>query len=100
MLFKDVFGCNDRTGQDETIPQISLFGSGSRVGTGLSQCCPQLSLKIGGTREDVRGHPCPGCLATKHTLSVMSGALNNSLIFSNLGLNCLASFWLVYWSLL
>jgi hypothetical protein len=33
------------------------------------QCCPQLSLKIGGTREDDRGRPCPGCPATKHTLS-------------------------------
>jgi hypothetical protein len=42
------------TGRDETIPQISLFGSESRVGTGLSQCCPQLSLKIRGTRENVR----------------------------------------------
>jgi hypothetical protein len=37
------FGCNDRTGWDETIPQIRLFGSGSRVGTVLSSvvpCCP------------------------------------------------------------
>jgi hypothetical protein len=31
----NVFGCNDRMGRDETIPQIRLFGSGSRVGTGL-----------------------------------------------------------------
>jgi hypothetical protein len=40
---KSAFGCNDRTGCDETIPQIRLFGSGSRVGTGLSSvvpCCP------------------------------------------------------------
>jgi hypothetical protein len=36
-----VFGCNDRTGWDETIPQIRLFGSGSRVGTGLSSVVPQ-----------------------------------------------------------
>jgi hypothetical protein len=28
-----------------------LFGSESRVGTRLSQCCPQLSLKIGETRD-------------------------------------------------
>jgi hypothetical protein len=28
-----VFSCNDRTGQDETIPQIRLFGSGSNIGT-------------------------------------------------------------------
>jgi hypothetical protein len=62
------FGCNDRTGRDGTIPQRRLFGSVSRVGTGLSHCCPQLSLKIGGTREDARGRPCPGCPATKHTL--------------------------------
>jgi hypothetical protein len=37
------FGCNDRTGWDWTIPQIRLFGSGSRVGTVLScvvPCCP------------------------------------------------------------
>jgi hypothetical protein len=37
------FGCNDRTGWDGTIPQIRLFGSGSRVGTVLSSvvpCCP------------------------------------------------------------
>jgi hypothetical protein len=38
-----------------------------KVGTGLSQCCPKLSLKIGGTREDARGRPCPGCPATKRT---------------------------------
>jgi hypothetical protein len=38
---------------------------GSMVGTGLSQCCPLLSLKIGGAREDARGHPCPSCPATK-----------------------------------
>jgi hypothetical protein len=54
-----VFGCNDMTGWDGTIPQIRLFGSGSRVETELSQCCPLLSLKIGGTREDARGRPCP-----------------------------------------
>jgi hypothetical protein len=29
------FGCNDRTRWDETIPQIRLFGSESRVETGL-----------------------------------------------------------------
>jgi hypothetical protein len=52
VVFKGAFGCNDRTGWDGTIPQIMLFGSGSRVGTGLSQCCPLLSLKIGGMRED------------------------------------------------
>jgi hypothetical protein len=42
-LIKDAFGCNDRTGWDGTIPQIRLFGSGSRVGTVLSSvvpCCP------------------------------------------------------------
>jgi hypothetical protein len=64
-----VFGCNDRTGRDETIPQIMLFGSGSKVGTRLSQCCPQLPPEIGGTREDARGRPCPDCPATKRTLS-------------------------------
>jgi hypothetical protein len=62
------FGCNDRTRQDGTIPQIRLFDSGSRVWTGLSQCCPQLSLKIGGTRKDARGRPYPSCPATKRTL--------------------------------
>jgi hypothetical protein len=35
-----VFGCNDRTGWDGTIPQIRLFGSGSRVGTVLSCVVP------------------------------------------------------------
>jgi hypothetical protein len=69
---KDAFGCNDRTGWDETITQIRLFGSGSRVRTVLSHCCPQLSLKIGGTREDARGRPCPGCPATKRTLTKFS----------------------------
>jgi hypothetical protein len=48
-----VFGCNDRTGRDEMTPQIRLFASELRVGTGLSQCCSQLSLKIGGTRENI-----------------------------------------------
>jgi hypothetical protein len=67
-----VFGCNDRTRRDETIPQIRLFGSGLRIRTGLSQCCPQLSLKIGGTRGNVRGRPCPGCPATKHTPLTMN----------------------------
>jgi hypothetical protein len=67
-------GCNDRTGQDGTIPQIRLFGLGSRVGTRLSQCCLQLSLKIGGTREDARGRPCPGCPATKRTIKECSRA--------------------------
>jgi hypothetical protein len=66
---KGAFGCNDRTGWDGTIPQIRLFGLGSGIRTDLSQCCPQLSLKIGETREDGRGHPCPGCPATKHTLN-------------------------------
>jgi hypothetical protein len=31
---------------------------------------PVLSLKIRGTREDVRGRPCPSRPETKHTLSV------------------------------
>jgi hypothetical protein len=53
------FGCNDKTRWNETIPQIRLFGFGSRVETELSQCCPLLSLKIGGTRENARGRPCP-----------------------------------------
>jgi hypothetical protein len=30
-----VFGYNDRTGRDGMIPQVSLFGSESKVGTGL-----------------------------------------------------------------
>jgi hypothetical protein len=64
------FGCNDRTGWDGTIPQIRLFGLWSRIVIGLFQCCPQFSLKIGGTREDARGRPCPGCPATKHALNV------------------------------
>jgi hypothetical protein len=38
--------------RDGTIPKIRLFSLELRVGTGLSQCCPQLSLKIGGTREE------------------------------------------------
>jgi hypothetical protein len=62
-------------GQDGTIPQKRLFGSESRVGTELSQCCPQLSLKIGGTREDDSGRPCPGCPATKRTLIGIIGPL-------------------------
>jgi hypothetical protein len=74
---KYVFGCNDRTRRDGTIPQIRLFGSGSKVGTGLSQGYPQLSLKIGGTREDVRGRPCPGCPATKHTLRSSIGSYSS-----------------------
>jgi hypothetical protein len=36
VLIKGVFGCNDRTGRDETILQIRLFGTESRVGTELS----------------------------------------------------------------
>jgi hypothetical protein len=56
---RGVFGCNDMTGWDEKIPQIRLFGYGSRVETELSQCFPLLSLKIGGTREDARERPCP-----------------------------------------
>jgi hypothetical protein len=69
-MFKSVFGCNDMTGWewDGTISQIRLFGSESRVGIGLSQCYPLLSLKIGGTREDARGCPCPSCPATKRAL--------------------------------
>jgi hypothetical protein len=69
------FGCNDRMGWNGTIPQIGLFGSGLGVGTGLSQCCPQLSLKIGGMREDARGRPCPCCPATKHTISYFWGSI-------------------------
>jgi hypothetical protein len=38
-------------GWDRTIPMLS-----------------QLSLKIGGMRENTRGRPCPGCPATKCTL--------------------------------
>jgi hypothetical protein len=33
----------------------------------IIQCCPVLSLKIGGTREDDWGRPCPDCPATKRT---------------------------------
>jgi hypothetical protein len=68
-----VFGCNDRTGRDETIFQIRLFGSESRVETELSQCCPQLFLKIGGMREDVKERLCPDCPATKRTLTSQQG---------------------------
>jgi hypothetical protein len=71
LFTKGAFGCNDTTGWDGTISQIRLFGSGSGVGIGLSQCCPLLSLKIGGTREDIRGRPCPDCPATKHTLKLL-----------------------------
>jgi hypothetical protein len=35
----DTFDCNDMTRRDETISQIRLFDSESRVGTGLFQCC-------------------------------------------------------------
>jgi hypothetical protein len=59
ILFKDVFGCNNRMRQDVTISQIRWFGSGSRVETELSQCYPLLSLKIRGTRENARERPCP-----------------------------------------
>jgi hypothetical protein len=61
------FGCNDRMRWNMTITQIRLFSLELSVGIGLSQCCLQLSLKIGGTREYARGRPCPGCPATKHT---------------------------------
>jgi hypothetical protein len=48
-----------------------LFGSGLKVGTGLFQCCLQLSLKIGGTREDVMGRFCPVCPATEHIVNLL-----------------------------
>jgi hypothetical protein len=41
------------------------------LGQGLGQYYPVLSLlslKIGGTREDVRGRSRPSCPTTKHTL--------------------------------
>jgi hypothetical protein len=82
---KDAFGCNNRTRRDGTIPQIRLFGSRSRVGTKLSQCCPQLSLKIGGTREDDRGRPCADCPATKRTLNlddVVGGSRGRILLYN------------------
>jgi hypothetical protein len=47
------FGYNDRMGWDRTIPQIRLFGSGSRVGTSV---VPNYPLKLEGrerTPEDV-----------------------------------------------
>jgi hypothetical protein len=44
--YYDVFGCNDRTGRDKTIPQIRLFGSVSRVETRLLQCCPSYPSKL------------------------------------------------------
>jgi hypothetical protein len=69
MYIKDAFGYNDRTRRDGTISQIRLFGLESRVVIGLSQCCPQLSLKIGGIREDARGRSRPDCPATKRTLT-------------------------------
>lgn len=45
-------------GRDEMILQIRLFGLESRVGTEVSQYCPQLSIKIGGVKDDVMGRPC------------------------------------------
>jgi hypothetical protein len=39
-----------------------------------------LSLKIGGTREDARGCPCPGCPATKLTLKVLTKIDDNAYI--------------------
>jgi hypothetical protein len=48
MGFKGAFGCNDMTGRHETIPQIRLFGSGSRFGTELSQYCFQYPSKLEG----------------------------------------------------
>jgi hypothetical protein len=54
---------------DGTIAQVRLFGYRLRVGIGLSQCCPVLSLKIGGVKEDARGRSCPSCPATKRTLT-------------------------------
>lgn len=44
-----MFGYNNRTGRNETNPQIRLFGLGLMIRTGLSECCPQFSLKIGET---------------------------------------------------
>jgi hypothetical protein len=58
------------TGWDDPSNKIIWFRV--KVGTELSQCCPQLSLKIGGTREDARGRPCPACPAIKHTLKECS----------------------------
>jgi hypothetical protein len=52
-MLKDVFGCNDRTGRDETIPQIRLFGSELKVRTVLSQCSLSKLEEREGTPEDV-----------------------------------------------
>jgi hypothetical protein len=65
----NAFGCNDRTRRDRTILKIRLFGLGLSVGTELSQYCPQLSLKIGGTRER-QGTSLSWLSRIKHTLSV------------------------------
>jgi hypothetical protein len=42
-----------------TIHQKRLFVSGSGVGIELSQCYPNLSLKIRVTRKETRGHGSP-----------------------------------------
>jgi hypothetical protein len=51
------FGCNDRTGWDGTIPQIRLFGSGSRVGTLLSSVAPCCPSKLEGRERTSRDDP-------------------------------------------
>lgn len=49
-----MFGCNDRIGPGETIPQIILFGSGSNVRMRLSQCCPS---KLEGRKRTTENVP-------------------------------------------
>jgi hypothetical protein len=51
-----VFGCNDRTRQVGTIPQIRLFGLGSRLGQDYPSVVPSCPSKLEGrerTPEDV-----------------------------------------------
>jgi hypothetical protein len=54
-----------------TIPQIKLFGSKSRVGTGLSNVVPVIPQNWRDKRGR-RGCPCPGCPATKRKYVIES----------------------------
>jgi hypothetical protein len=52
------------------IPQIKLFWFKVKGWDMTITVLSQLSLKIRGTRDDARGHPCHDCPATKHTIKV------------------------------
>ena len=75
-----MFGCNDRTGWDGTIPQIRLFGSGSRVGTVLSSVVPCCPSKLEG-RERTSGDDPVLAVPQPNTPLVAVSDLNRSPLF-------------------